>query len=228
MSLDLLNTCDEYLRWRNQSQACLLVLSGRTASDGRSSHGYTNSWLSPAVVQVAEEGRKEGRKVAYYCCHPDIRAEPHRAKDVLQSLIYQILEWKPDVLRHKNQSFLTSVRSEAWREPATDKEAMNTILRLLHELLMEMKDLGTITIALDRLDLCEEKVFVVMDALVGFIASLRDESCVVKMMVVLDPAHGYWDPENLEEKNAERLMLRQDWNQRQLSPLEMQRKIHSY
>ncbi|MCJ1385588.1 hypothetical protein MMC17_008711 [Xylographa soralifera] len=228
MSLDLLNTCDEYLRWHNLSQSCLLVLSGRTASDGRSSHGYTNSWLSPATVQVTEQGMKEGRKVAYYFCHPDIRAEAHRAKDVLQSLLYQILEWKPDVLRHKNQAFLSSVRSEAWRKPASDKEAINTVLQLLREVLMELKDVGVITIVIDRLDLCEEKLFLVMDALVGFIANLMDESCVVKMMVVLDPAHGYWDAENLEGKNAERVMLRQDWNQRQLSPLEMQRKIRSY
>ncbi|MCJ1438053.1 hypothetical protein MMC27_007440 [Xylographa pallens] len=228
MSLDLLNTCDEYLRWRNLSQSCILVLSGRTASDGRSNHGYTNSWLSPATVQVTEEGRNEGRKVAYYCCHPDIRAESHRAKDVLQSLIYQILEWKPDVLRHKNQSFLSSVRSEAWRESASEKEAINAVLRLLREVLTGLKDVGVITIVVDRLDLCEEKIFVVMDALVDFIGSIVDESCVVKMMVVLDPAHGYWDAENLEGKHAERVMLRQDWNQRQLSPLEMQRKKQSY
>ena len=228
MSLDLLNTCDEYLRWRNLSQSCILVLSGRTASDGRNSHGYTNSWLSPATVQVTEEERNEGRKVAYYCCHPDIRAESHQAKDVLLSLMYQILEWKPDVLRHKNQSFLSSVRSEAWRESASDKEAINAVLRMLREVLRELKDVGIITIVVDRLDLCEDELFIVMDALVDFIGSIVDESYVVRMMVVLDPAHGYWDAENLGAKNAERVMLRKDWNQRQLSPLEMQRKTQSH
>ena len=227
MNPDLINSCEEYQRWCSQSQSCLLVLSGRTATDGRSSHGYTHSWLSSAAVHVAEEGMREGGKVAYYCCHPDMRSESHRAKDVLRSLIYQILEWKPDVLRHKNQSFLSSVRSEAWRTPATDDEAIKSVLQLFREVLVELRDVKSITVVVDRLDLCEEKLLVLMDSLVGFITGLTDESCVVKMMVVLDPANGYWDAETLDEKDAEKVMLRQGWNQRQLSPSEMQKRMHS-
>ncbi|MCJ1252165.1 hypothetical protein MMC30_009404 [Trapelia coarctata] len=229
MSPELLNTSEEYRKWQSITQSCLLVLSGRTVIEGRNSHGLTHSWLSPATIHVAEEAAIDGKKVAYYCFHPDNRADIDPKKDFLSTLICQILEWKPSILRRKNQHFLSVVSSKEWGDRETHKTALAVRFSLLREVLVEMKDLGSITMVLDRIELCNWKLLVLMHALVGFVASLTvDDCCVVKIMVVLDTAKEYWDAESLEEKDADRVMLYQRWDQEQMSPLEMQKRFYSY
>lgn len=232
MSPELLETSEKYQKWRSTAQTCLLVFRGRTAPEGRcSNYGYTTSWLSPAAVYVAQEAAKADGNVAFYGCHPDIRAGSCRGKDLLSSLIYQVLQYNPSVLRRQNQHFRSVVSCEDWQDPKTDQTAVKVMFGLLREILAEIKDLGPITITLDRIELCDWKLHVLMDALVEFVESMTsgDEFCVVKIMVVLDPARGYWDAESLEEeKNSNAVVLFQEWDQKTLSLLEIQKRLHSY
>lgn len=229
MSPKLLETSEKYQEWQSMEQSCLLVFRGRTAPESRCcGYGYTNSWLSPAAAYVAQEAVKSNRNMAYYCCHPDIRAGSCRGKDPFSSLIYQVLQCNPRILRRKDQHLRSVVSSDDWQDPKTDQAAVKVRLGLLREVL---KDLGSpITITLDRIELCDWKLHVLMDALVEFVESMMsaDKSCVVKIMVVLDPARGYWDTESLdvEKKNSNTVVLFQEWDQKALSLLEMQKKSY--
>ena len=210
-------------------QSCLLVFRGRTAPESRCcSYGYTNSWLSPAAAYVAQKAVKSGRNMAYYCCQPDILAGSCRGKDLLSSLIYQVLQCNPSILRRKDQHFRSVVSSDDWQDPKTGQAAVKVRLGLLREILKALGSPSTIT--LDRIELCDWKLPVLMNALVELVESMMpvDEFCAVKIMVVLDPARGYWDAESLDEekKNSSTVVLFQEWDQRALSPLEMQKKSY--
>lgn len=104
------------------------------------------------------------------------------------------------------------------------------MLGLLREILAEMNHLGSpITIILDRIELCDWKLHVLMNSLVEFVESMTptDGFCVVKIMIILDPVRGYWDAESLEKENSNAVVLLQEWDQKALSLLEMQKKVHS-
>lgn len=221
MSPELLSTSEAYQKWRDSAQSSLLLLSGRTASEGRNSRGDTHSWLSPTTTYVAEEMREQGQPVAYYCCHPDIRAETHPGKDIISTVIYQMLEWKPDILRRRYQQFRSMVQSQEWQNREDESASMEVMFRLVREILHEIKDLGTIFVVLDRVDLCSWKLHHVLKALVALVL---DESLHLKIMAT---ARDYWDIEGVEETAPGRVVVQQDWDQRQLTAQELRRGFHS-
>lgn len=218
MSPELLDTSKTYKKWQSTENSCILVLRGSTAKEGRStSYGYTNSWLSPAAVHVAQEATKAGQKIAYYSCHPNIRAggPPCRGKNLLSSIIYQILKDNPTILRSKNQSFRSMVSSEDWQDSKNDQAAVKVMFGLLREILSAMKDLSdqksTMVIVLDRIELCDWKLRFLMNALVELVQqhcstttpphplTSKDEFCsvgaiTIKILVILDPtSEDHWD-----------------------------------
>jgi len=211
MSPTLLRTSEAYNKWQDAVGSCLLVLSGRTVPDARTSRGYTHSWLSPAPTHIAEELRKDGRLVAYYSCHPGVRAEEHTGKEIMSTIAYQILEWKPDILRRKDQQFRSILQSEIWSNPANEKAAVDLVFQFLREVLLQITALGTVFLVLDRVDLCSWKLHHVMAALVDLVGS---ESCAVKIVVVLDTAREEWDVDHVEESALDRVMVHQAWDQR--------------
>jgi len=214
----LLRTSEAYHKWQDQVGSCLLVLSGRTVPAARARSDFTHSWFSPAATHVAEELHKDGRFVACYSCHPDVRALEHTGKEVLSAIIYQILEWKPAILGRKEQQFRSMLQSEAWTNPgsnpANEKAAVKLIFQLLSEVLVEMQDLGPLFLVLDRVDLCSWKLNYMMAALVDLVGN---NSCTVKILVVLDTARGEWDVDYMEESVLDRVMVHQAWDQRKLS-----------
>lgn len=220
MTQKLLHTSEAYNKWQDTVGSCLLVLSGQTVPEARTSRGYTHSWLSPATIYIAEELRKNERLVAFYSCHPGVRAEGHTGKDIMSIITYQILEWKPEILRRKDQQFRSKLQSVAWSSPEKEKAAVSLSFRLLREVLLDIKDLGTVFLLLDRVDLCSWKLHNVMAALVELVES---ESCMVKIVVVLDTVRGEWDSDRGEESALDRVMVHQGWDQRKLSPMEVKK-----
>ncbi|KAL9118252.1 MAG: hypothetical protein Q9187_005208 [Circinaria calcarea] len=224
MSPGLLSTSEAYQKWQDSAQSCLLLLSGRTASEGRNSRGDTHSWLSPATTYVTEELRKQDQRVAYYCCHPDLRAEDHSGKEIISTIIYQMLDWKPAILRHRNQQFRSVVQSPAWQDPGDESASIEIMFRLVREILAEIKDLGRITVVLDRVDLCSWELHHIMKALTGLVL---DESWHLKIMATMATARDYWDVDDLDDTASGRVLIHQGWDQRQLTPQEMQKRLHS-
>ena len=226
MSPSLLSTSASYNQWEESADACFLILSGKTPSEGRNSRGYTHSWLSPAAIHVTEKERGENRRVAFYSCHPNALADRHSGREIISSIIFQMLEWKPDVLRHKFQQFQSMVQSDAWRERENENTVLHVMFQLLRQVILEVHDLGRIYIVIDRIDLYSGNLRKMMNELVELVT---DQSHVVKVMAVLDPARGYWDPsETIEEGALSRVFFHQDWNQRQLSAQEIQRGLYPY
>ena len=161
MSPKLLNDSPHYQKWLGHTESCLLFLGGHTQLEGRNGRGYTHSWLSPVTSYVTEDMRNHGQKVVYYCCHPGNSAERHQGKDVIFSIAYQMLEWKPEILRWKYQQFKTIARSKA-RYAERETEVVTTCFQVLREVLVEMKDLGMVFIVLDRVDQCDWKLQLMM------------------------------------------------------------------
>ena len=218
MTPTLLSGSSAYQNWQAATHSALLLLSGSTAPDGRNSRGLTHSWLSSATTYVVEEVRERGELVAYYSCHPGLRAEPHEGRDIIAGLVYQMLERKPEVLRRKEQQFRTMVRSEAWRNHEGESVTVEITFQLLREVLFELKELGTIYIVVDRIDLASWKFHRIMSA---FVELVQDESSAhVKIMAT---AARYWDDEGVEESARQRVMTQQGWDQRLLSPMEIRR-----
>ena len=133
--------------------------------------------------------------------------------------MYQILSWHPEVLRRKEQQFCARVRSEEWRSQ-NGAVTLEITFRLLRDVLVELKDLDTVYIVLDRIDLGSWKLDRVMNALTGL--ALDKELGNVK---IITTAAEYWDVESLEleETARSRILAHQGWDQRLLTPTEMRR-----
>ncbi len=226
MSRALLTTSENYDRWRITGGSSLLVLSGRTLPEGRSSRGYTHSWLSPALTYIAEDHQED--MMAYFCCHPGARAEEHAGKIIFCTLLYQILKVKPDILRKKDQQFRNLVQSDLWQRPESDKPAVQMMFSMLREVLHELKALGMVYLILDRIDLCSWKLRYVMSELNSLVT---DDRCAVKIVVVVDEVSASLDVGDvleLEEEGQDSKLVYAAWNQRPLTLQEIQKQSRSY
>jgi hypothetical protein len=215
MTLDLLDEQQAYIDWLRSEHSCLLLLSGVTMAGGRLQGGTaTYSWLSPATIYIAERIQQEQKVLAYYCCHPELRADERPAvADVIPSIIFQILMRKPDILRHKSPSFL-SIVSE-WQQHVQkskdDRRLINLMVQLLREVLAEFKDTGMVYIILDRVDQCSCRTRYLMDELAKLVG---DGSYAVKIVTVIAEEDGdEWDVDNLDEKVSTHVMRKIGWRQ---------------
>ena len=116
------------------------------------------------------------------------------------------------------------VQSDGWRERENENTVLHVMFQLLCQVILEVHDLGRIYIVIDRIDLCSRNLRKVMNELVELVT---DQPHVVKVVVVLDPARGYWDLSQTAEEGAlSRVFFHQDRNQRQLSVQEIQRSLY--
>jgi hypothetical protein len=225
MNRGLLQSCPSYQSWIASTESCLLFLSGGTALEGRRLKGLTHCWLSPAAIYIAEDLGREERNFAFYSCHPELDSKSVPTKQIISSIIMQILKWKPHILRKKAVQFHSAVLSNAWRDASNEKIMVSSMIRLLNDLLAAVKDLGTTFIVIDRLDQCESQLRVVMDALVRLVG---DVACNVKLAVIAETSYGRgdWHPEYLleDEYAFERVFRRNEWNQGRMTHQEMSRR----
>ena len=180
--------------------------------------GLTHSWLSPAAIYIAEELTKDGRNLAFYSCHSELESKSSSAKQILSAIIMQILKWKPIILRDKGIQFHTSVLSDAWQDSRNEKVMVRSMIRLLRDILAEVKELGTNFIIIDRLDQCESEIRIVMDEFAGLVG---DKSCDVKIMIVAETSYGRgeWRHEFLKEDDyaLDRVFVHKGWNQERIT-----------
>lgn len=208
----------EYQQWLHHPQSSMFFFSGCTAPEGRKFRYYTHSWLSPAAIYISEDLARQNEKVAFFSCHPGIETTHISGETVLSSLILQVLQWRPEVLREKETQFVATFKSSHHRT----KEHM--LVDLLGEVLLEMRDLGRVYIVLDRLDCCESKIDNITNELTRLITVLGSPDFTLKIAIVAETSggEGNWRFEYLPEHEfaTDRLFVVKDFNQRRLTTSE--------
>jgi hypothetical protein len=228
MSQASLETCSEYLRWRESSDSGLLFMSGCTAWYGRRLTGYVHCWLSPAAIFIAEEALREGAKVAFFSCLSDLWPDFISVNTLLSSIIIQALSWKPETLRKNDQDFRRILRSTA--DGSDGGPSTRALVDLLQGVLAQLRDMGTLYIIIDRLDRCaEDSAQKLMDLLARVVTVVGDASFRVKIAVVVETSGGAegWRHHYLSEYDCKlgRLFVRQAWDQTKLTPYESSLRV---
>ncbi|KAI3323399.1 hypothetical protein HD806DRAFT_84955 [Xylariaceae sp. AK1471] len=146
-SLDMLTRDKAYQLWNTSKGNCCLVLNGRTTAAQTSF-----CWLSPASMGLASALREEARhrvdvsRVAVaeiYCQKKDLMPGNVKQKSVIVSLILQLLEADPTVLRDVDQFERLHNRLN---KPFSD---VDQILKLLVETMLSF---DTVYVVIDRVD----------------------------------------------------------------------------
>jgi hypothetical protein len=162
-------------------------------------------------------------KLDFYSCHLELDSKTLPTKQVISSIILQILKWKPHILREKAVQSHSAVLSNAWRDASNEKIMVSSMIRLLNNL-VAVKDLGTTFIVIDRLDQCENPLRVVMDELLRLVG---DAACNVKLAITAETSYrrGDWHPEYLQEDDfaLSHVFTRKDWNQGRMTHQDMSR-----
>lgn len=214
MTTHLLKQNTAYVAWRQCTESSLLVLGGATAPAGRA-HQNTFAWLSPATVHAYEDLTADGCKVAFHSCHPDVKETPNTTRLIISNFLYQLVAWKPEILRHRVQEFESIVKSKAWNSD-NHKDARDAQLSLLGKVIKYLSAAQPeLYLVLDRMDLCRGPRHLFLRALQHLIATSPGS---LKVMVVTERI-----PDDYENKECRDLVSsssecrtfgRLDWDQR--------------
>ena len=193
MTPELLQSQAAYIKWSGSSTSALFFLHGPTANESRLEFAATTySWLSPAASYVAQTiSQNEKALLAYYCCHPEVRAEKRQTSVILSTLIYQLLSHRPSILRQKNGHYYQLAAHFIKKE---DRSAVEGMIQLLREVLVEVEkfEADEMTyIVIDRVDQCSFSTLTIMDQLAALVV---EPNCKVKIMVTCDTSFSKdWD-----------------------------------
>jgi len=229
MSQTLLYEQSVYKDWLASPTSSLLYLTGITSPEACIKRPTTYSWLSPAAIYVAEQqsaSEKSDDLCVYYNCHPSLSPDAnvrHGSLELLGSIIWSVLRWKPAVLRHRWQHVKQGIeKAKSLRAEGDIRQSVKSMINLLKDVLIEAQkrtDNGFAYFVLDRLDQIDIKLRYLMDELAHIVA-VRD--CKVKMFVVVDPAYaqGEWDLDMLDSEFRDRVLHQANWDQTRLPTYE--------
>lgn len=207
-----------YQKWIDHAQSSLLFLSGSTSTEGRRLRGCSHCWLSPAAIYITETLLRQGSKVAFFSCHPELNSTQPPGEVVLSSLVSQVLEWRPDILRNKDVEFRQILGG------SLDKTRESVLVDLLAAVLGEVEDLRTIHLVIDRLDRCKTPIDSIVNELARLISVIGSPMIRVKVAIVAETSggEGNWRSGFLPEHEyaTDRLYVVKHWNQRRLTPSE--------
>ena len=165
MTIDLLESIPAYRIWKDCPRTSFLMLAGSTQPAGRATQSSL-SWLSPAAVHVANLLTRQKRRVAFHSCVPEIREEPSASRQIASSLIYQVLAWVPEGLRHNSFALESRLNADAWASKEKVK-VLKVHFQAVQEVLERLPRGEEVTIILDRLDMYEGYKFQLLKALDG-------------------------------------------------------------
>jgi hypothetical protein len=200
----------------------MLVLSGLTAPKARA-QPTTHSWLSPAAIFTVEDIRQTGGHVAFYCCHTISRAnddEDYHFREVVASLVYQILYQNPRILKEKGAHLESLLSRPEWLfdvaaddstyAHASEKMAMNVWLEPLKEVLVEASKDAIMYIVLDRIELV--RGCALKRVMAGLSDLVHEQKVSAKMFIIIDAAGAKWD--GSEVAFDDKVMILEDLDQR--------------
>ena len=181
-----LNTA--YQSWMGCSSSSLLVFAGSTAEEGRASQSSL-CWLSPAALHVFNLSSSEGKNVAFHSCHPDYRDTECSSQLIVSSLISQLLDGKPERLRHKVKDFEIAAKSDAWKSKDR-RVAMECQFNMLRAVLDLFSPNEEMFFVLDRLDLCDTSKRQFLEALQGLTRRTENK---LKILVIMGRIRNEYD-----------------------------------
>ena len=226
----LLYDCNEYRRWHDAKEPSLLFISGGTNWYGRKEVGLIHCWLSPFTIYLAEDASRERNAIVTFFSvlpgiAPGLEQEYIRASTVIASIILQLIQRFPQMLREKDDEFRRVLSRHADQLWSTE-----SLVDLLGRVISQLGSGGeavieTIYIVIDRLDLCKpDSLSRVMASLLHMITALGRPSVGVKVAVVAETSEGNaeWRSGLLPELEFDprRLVPRHDWIQEELSSWE--------
>ncbi|KAI9736713.1 MAG: hypothetical protein M1834_000917 [Cirrosporium novae-zelandiae] len=213
MTAEVLSTEQAYQSWKQCPGSSFLLLSGKSPSEAQVGN-TTYCWLSYAAILAVEQLRNEGKRVAYYCCHPQARATEVPIQTAISHLLAQLLSWQPEILQDKLHHFQTLVQKDRWHHE-NEKKALEAIFETLKELLKHLKlEEYPTYIIIDRADQCKCR----HRYLIEWFSRLACESASgVKIMVVMDSK--FWNTdtfscEDVREDSKGFMLCKLDWDQR--------------
>ncbi|KAL8907851.1 MAG: hypothetical protein Q9207_001175 [Kuettlingeria erythrocarpa] len=185
MTPELLQADESYQQWHGCEHSCLLVLSGRTFIGNGPT---TLSWLSPAAVTVTEQLRDQQQLVAYYYCQvaPNmLDRECPPLQDVMASLVYQLVEIRPELIESGVQKLQATMTSEDWNSE-DEGTALETMRDFLIGLLQSFSPAEVVTLVLDRMDRCRvgDSKLSGWILLTQLLQVVKRAACIIKILVV--------------------------------------------
>ena len=190
----LLEESPEYAMWRESPTSRLLLLGGFTSDAGQASKS-TLSWLSPATLHVFDALSATGEKVAFHCCHPNINSTENSIRLIVSNLLYQVLGWAPEILRHRVKEFDSAARSEDLNSH-DDKKTLQACFDLLGKALEYDSSQEKKFLIIDRVDLCQGLTSRFLDALQKLVSNSRS---MLKVMVVMGRIFDHYDREACQD-----------------------------
>lgn len=182
MSQELLRSDNTYRAWMEYPDSCLLVLAGSTEPGGRAPQSSSGCWLSPAALHAFDQFQSQEKNTFFYTCQPDYREKSSSSREVISSLICQLLRWKPQTVRHDAKEITSIVDSDAW----SSKDGLTAIrchISLLAKVLCAMPAEEEIIIVFDRLDLCREPTHLLLRALKNL---LKQRNKGLRFLIIME------------------------------------------
>ncbi|OCK89971.1 uncharacterized protein K441DRAFT_581561, partial [Cenococcum geophilum 1.58] len=153
MDWDILAEEASFHRWWNTESSSLLFLSGKNWITVNNS---TLSWLSYAAVLLTQKPLQDNRNVAYYFCQANNMLTDRRRRtiqDLMASLLYQIANSQPKLLRSGVEAIRDAIASDEWN--SEDEEVvLEAMAALFIEVLSTLDSDEEFTLVIDRIDQC--------------------------------------------------------------------------
>lgn len=218
-SREQLYRSDEYRTWHGAKEPSLLFISGGTHWYGRNGVGFIHCWLSPFTIYLAEDASRERNAiVTFFSALSGLDPEPISASTVIASIILQLIQRSPQMLREKDDEFRRVVS-----RPADNSWSTKSLVDLLGRVLSQLGGDGeavieTVYIVIDRFDLCTpNNLSEAMASLLHMVTTLRQPPVGVKVAVVAETSGGNaeWHSEFLPELEFDphRLVVLPNWIQ---------------
>lgn len=215
MTAELLFAEDDYKSWDHCQASSCLLLSGKSPPEAQAGNS-AYCWLSQGAILVVERLRNEGKRVAYYCCHPQLHTTETNIQTVICHLLYQLISWSPELLRTKLQLFKTFVQRDRWQQ-ADEKQALGAMFQALREILDHlMKHLEPneiIYVVVDRADQCKCRHKRLIEE---FVCLARSSVPIVKILIVVDSTSwkiNSFACKEISEGSKGVLLCKLDWDQ---------------
>ncbi|KAK3348691.1 hypothetical protein B0T25DRAFT_569365 [Lasiosphaeria hispida] len=124
-------------------------------------------------------------KVAFFSCHPNMESTQVPGDTALSSLICQVLRWRPEILRDKDADSRGILTSSHHRSRDMLIDFLGAVL--------EMQDLQTIYLVVDRLDCCQPRIDNIVHEFARLITGLESPKLRIKVTIVAETSGGQGD-----------------------------------